>query len=29
MVHEENIVVTSGEAKLLTTRAAPELILVS
>jgi Xaa-Pro aminopeptidase len=29
MVHEENIVVTSGEAKLLTTRAAPELMLVS
>jgi Xaa-Pro aminopeptidase len=29
MVHEENIVVSNGRPKLLTTRAAPELILVS
>jgi Xaa-Pro aminopeptidase len=29
MVHEENIVVTDGEARLLTTRAAPELPIVA
>lgn len=29
MVHEENIVVSNGEAKLLTNRAEPELMVLS